>query len=180
VRIISGKYKGRRITPPASFKSRPTTDFAKESLFNVLSVRYDFRGMGVLDLFSGTGSVGLEFLSRGAEPVVLVEGNRRHADFIRKTVAELGISGSEVIHTNVKTFLKGGFGRYDIVFADPPYDLAWIDEIPQMIEQSGVLKDDALMIIEHPSSVSYTGHHWFSEQRTYGSVNFSLFTTIEQ
>lgn len=179
MRIISGKYKGRRFTPPASFRARPTTDYAKESLFNVLSVRYDFTGMGVLDLFSGTGSVGLEFISRGAEPVVLVEGNRKHADFIRKTIKELGISGSEVIHTNVKTFLRGGFGRYDIVFADPPYDLDWIEDIPVLIEESGVLKNDALVIIEHPSSVSYSGHKWFSEHRHYGSVNFSLFTTIK-
>ncbi|MFN2379446.1 MAG: 16S rRNA (guanine(966)-N(2))-methyltransferase RsmD [Bacteroidales bacterium] len=177
MRIISGKYKGRRFTPPASFRARPTTDYAKESLFNVLSVRYDFTGMGVLDLFSGTGSVGLEFISRGAEPVVLVEGNRRHADFIRKTITELAISGSEVIHTNVKTFLKGGFGRYDIVFADPPYDLDWIEEIPDLIEKSGVLKDDALVIIEHPGTISFAHHKWFTEHRQYGSVNFSLLST---
>lgn len=130
--------------------------------------------MGVLDLFSGTGSIGLEFISRGATPVILVEGNRNHADFIRKTITELGIEGSKVVQTNVKTFLKGGHGRFDIVFADPPYDLEWIEEIPMLIERSGILKDDALIIIEHPATISFSEHKWFAEQRNYGSVNFSL------
>ena len=130
--------------------------------------------MGILDLFSGTGSIGLEFISRGAEPVILVEGNRKHADFIRKTLTQLGVEGSKVIQTNVKTFLKGGYGRYDMVFADPPYNLEWIEEIPMLIESSGILKDEALIIIEHPATISFSGHKWFSEQRHYGSVNFSF------
>lgn len=179
MRIISGKFKGRRFTPPANFRARPTTDYARESLFNILSVRYDFTGMGVLDLFSGTGSVGLEFISRGAEPVILVEGNRKHADFIRKSIAVLGVEGSSVIHTDVRTFLRGGHGRFDLVFADPPYDLEWIEEIPMLIEKSGVLKDDAVIIIEHPASISFSGHKWFSEQRHYGSVNFSFLDRIK-
>lgn len=175
MRIISGKYKGRRFTPPSDFRARPTTDFAREGLFNVLSVRYDFEDKNVLDLFAGTGSIGLEFYSRGAEHVVMVEQNRKHASFIAANINKLGAVGAEVVQADVKSFIKKKAGIFDFVFADPPYDLAWLDTIPALVLDSGLMADNALFILEHPKKYSFGTHPSFEEHRHYGSVNFSFF-----
>jgi len=176
LRIISGKYKGRRISPPAGFKARPTTDFARESLFNILSVRYDFEELAVLDLFSGTGSISYEFASRGTDKIHLVEINHKSFRFIKKTLAELDINSITPVHSNVKTYLRSCKEEsYDIVFADPPYDLDWLEGIPDMIIQSGVIAENGILILEHPASISFVGHKNFSENRKYGNVNFSFF-----
>ncbi|MEZ5000948.1 MAG: 16S rRNA (guanine(966)-N(2))-methyltransferase RsmD [Bacteroidales bacterium] len=175
MRIISGKYRGKQFSPPAGFKARPTTDYARESLFNILSGRYDFDEMNILDLFAGTGSIGLEFASRGASAVTMVEINYRHYDFIRKTLAGLDLPGTSVVHTNVKTFLRGCNEKYDIVFADPPYDLEWLSEIPSLVLNAGIFNPGSLFILEHPKKVSFSDHPRFAEQRHYGSVNFTFF-----
>lgn len=175
MRIIGGKYKGRRITPPGSFSARPTTDLARESLFNILNNRVDFEGLNVLDLFSGTGGISFEFASRGAESVLLVEKDFRHIAGIKKVIKELGITTIRPVHIDVKAFLRTCTSKYDIVFADPPYDLHWLKEIPGMVLASGVLREDGFLILEHPDALSFSGYPGFFEHRTYGRVNFSFF-----
>jgi len=175
LRIISGKYKGKQFTPPAGFRARPTTDFARESLFNILASRYDFEGMHILDLFSGTGSIGLEFASRGASTVTMVEVNYRHYSFIRKTLEGIDLPGTTVVHSNVKSFLRACSLKYDIIFADPPYDLEWLPSIPQMVFDTGIMKEDSVFILEHPKRISFAGNQHFAEHRHYGSVNFTFF-----
>ncbi|MCD4769852.1 MAG: 16S rRNA (guanine(966)-N(2))-methyltransferase RsmD [Bacteroidales bacterium] len=175
MRIISGKYRGRQLNLPKGFKARPTTDYAKESLFNILSARYDFDEMNILDLFAGTGSIGLEFYSRGAPVVHMVEANFKHFTFIRKCIATLDAKGAMAIHSNIKTFLKGYRYKYDIIFADPPYNLPWLDTIPDLVFEAGVLKKEALFILEHPKDLNFSSHRFFTEHRYYGSVNFSFF-----
>ncbi|TFH34274.1 MAG: 16S rRNA (guanine(966)-N(2))-methyltransferase RsmD [Bacteroidia bacterium] len=175
MRIISGKYKGKQIIPPKGFRARPTTDFARESLFNILSTRYDFTGMHILDLFAGTGSIGLEFASRGATAVTMVEVNYKHYSFIRKTLEGLDLPRTSVIHSNVKSFLRAGRTNYDIIFADPPYDLDWLPAIPELVIGAGIMNDDAIFILEHPKRISFLENPHFIEQRHYGSVNFTFF-----
>jgi 16S rRNA (guanine966-N2)-methyltransferase len=177
VRIISGKHKGRRINPPANFKARPTTDYARESLFNILNNRVDFESINVLDLFSGTGSMSYEFASRGASAVHLVEKDHNHISFIRKMVNEMKIDNIKPIHIDVKAFLKTCSFKYDIVFADPPYNLEWLETLPDLVISSGVLNEEGFFILEHPKHLSFTSHKQFFEHRNYGSVNFSFFRT---
>jgi len=175
LRIISGKYKGKRINPPAGFKARPTTDYARESLFNILANRVDFESLSVLDLFSGTGSISFEFASRGAEVVHLVEKDYGHILFIKRMAGEMSFSNIKTIHIDVRAYLKTCKYRYDIIFADPPYDLKWIAGLPDLVAGAGILKDDGFFILEHPKDLSFSGHKLFFEHRNYGSVNFSFF-----
>lgn len=175
MRIIGGKYRGRRITPPANLKARPTTDFAREGLFNILSNRIDMETAEILDLFSGTGSISFEFSSRGARSVHLVEIDTRHIAGIRKIISETGFENIRPLHIDVRTFLKACTAKYDLVFADPPYDLPWLKEIPGLVSSSNVLKDNGFFILEHPKSISFTSDPLFFEHRNYGGVNFSFF-----
>ena len=175
MRIISGRNKGRRINPPSGFSARPTTDYARESLFNILANRIDFEAVYVLDLFSGTGSISYEFASRGAPVVHLVEKDSKHISFIRKMINEMKFENIKPIHIDVKAYLKTCGFKYDIVFADPPFNLAWIDELPDLVTSSGVIKDDGVFILEHPKDKSFTSQKLFFEHRNYGSVNFSFF-----
>ena len=178
MRIIGGKYKGRRINPPSSLKARPTTDFAREGLFNILSNRVDFETANVLDLFSGTGSISYEFSSRGAASVHLVEKDIRHIAGIKRIIKELEIENIRTIHIDVKAFLRTCTEKYDIVFADPPYDLTWLNDLPDLVTSSGVIKEDGFFILEHPRHMSFSGHALFFEHRNYGGVNFSFFRLI--
>lgn len=175
MRIIGGKYKGRRITPPSNFKARPTTDFAREGLFNILNNRVDFEFISVLDLFSGTGSISYEFASRGTPEIHLIEKDPRHIAGIRTIIKEYDFQNIRPIHIDVKAYLKTCTVKYDIVFADPPYELSWLNEIPDLVMQSGVVKEDGFFILEHPRALSFTAHPYFYEHRSYGGVNFSFF-----
>lgn len=175
MRIIGGNYRGRRIEPPSNFKARPTTDFAREGLFNILNNRIDFESVSVLDLFSGTGSISYEFASRGAENVHLVEKDKIHIAGIRRIIKELGFENIRAIHIDVKAYLKTCSVKYDVVFADPPYDLSWLNELPDIVMMSGVVKEDGVFILEHPRGSSFTNHRSFIEHRNYGGVNFSFF-----
>ena len=177
MRIISGKYRGRRINPPAGFKARPTTDYARESLFNILTNRIDFEAVEVLDLFSGTGSISYEFASRGAIAVHSVERDLRNFSFIRKMVGEMNLSNVRPVHIDVKAFLKACSFRYDLIFADPPYDLPWLEELPDIVMNAAVLKNEGIFILEHSKNISFNGNEFFYEHRGYGSVNFSFFRT---
>ena len=178
MRIIGGKYKGRRIVPPGNFKARPTTDFAREGLFNILNNRVDFETVSVLDLFSGTGSISYEFASRGAASVHLVEKDPKHISGIRRIIKDLDFENIRPIHIDVKAYLKTCSIKYDIVFADPPYDLSWLKELPDLVTQAGVIKEDGFFILEHPKGLSFTGHKLFFEHRNYGGVNFSFFKPL--
>lgn len=175
MRIIGGKYRGRRIVPPSGFKARPTTDFAREGLFNILNNRLDFENVTVLDLFSGTGCMSYEFASRGASEVHLVERDHVHISGIRKIINELGIENIKTIHIDVKAYLKTCKAKYDLVFADPPYELKWLRDIPDLVLDAGVLKEDGFFILEHPRDMSFNEHSQFFEHRNYGGVNFSFF-----
>ncbi|MBA4321623.1 MAG: 16S rRNA (guanine(966)-N(2))-methyltransferase RsmD [Odoribacter sp.] len=175
MRIISGKYKGRRINPPSNFSARPTTDYARESLFNILANRIDFEAVNILDLFAGTGSISYEFASRGAKNIHAVEKDPKHTAFIRRMVDEMKFDNIKPIHVDVKAYLKTCRFKYDIVFADPPFKLSWLDTLPDLVIFSGVIKDDGFFILEHPKDLSFTSNKFFFEHRNYGSVNFSFF-----
>ena len=176
MRIISGKYKGKKIHPPAGFKARPTTDYARESLFNILANRVDFESLVVLDLFSGTGSISFEFASRGAAVVHLIEKDSKHISFIKRMSDEMKFDNIKTIHIDVRAYLKACRFKYDIVFADPPYDLPWLDTLPDLVLSLGIIKEDGFFILEHPKAISFSSHRFFFEHRNYGSVNFSFFS----
>ena len=180
MRIIGGKYKGRRIDPPGNFKARPTTDFAREGLFNILNNRIDFESVSVLDLFSGTGSISYEFASRGAVLVHLVEKDSRHISGIKRIIKEFGFENIKPIHIDVKAYLKTCSIRYDIVFADPPYDLKWLKELPDLVIKATVINEDGFFILEHPKAINFKAHKLFFEHRNYGGVNFSIFKPQEE
>lgn len=176
MRIISGSHRGRQIFPDKNFTARPTTDFAKENIFNVLNNYVDIEGSAVLDLFSGTGSISYEFASRGAKEVTAIELNYNHYCFIKKTAGEIGFKNIEIFKTDVFIACRKFKGRkFDIIFADPPYQLKNISEVPQVIFDNDLLEETGLAVIEHPASVDYSRHPHFFEHRQYGSVNFSLF-----
>ncbi|OFY63799.1 MAG: 16S rRNA (guanine(966)-N(2))-methyltransferase RsmD [Bacteroidetes bacterium RBG_13_43_22] len=175
MRIIGGKYRGRRIVPPSVFKARPTTDFARESLFNILNNRVDFESVSVLDLFAGTGSISYEFASRGAQEVHLIEMDVKHFAGIKRIIKDIGFNNIKPVHIDVRVYLKICKVKYDIVFADPPYDLTWLKEIPDLVTGSGVIREDGFFILEHPRNMRFSDHKSFFEHRNYGGVNFSFF-----
>ena len=175
MRIISGKYKGRRISAPSNITARPTTDFAKEGLFNLLNNRIDFEGIDVLDLFAGTGGIGVEFVSRDCNSVISIEQNERHCAFIRKVCAELKIDNLSLMKTDVFKFINSCHTQFDMIFADPPYELDKLAEIPNLIFAQNMLKPDGLFVLEHSSNNSFELHPNFSDHRSYGSVNFTFF-----
>jgi 16S rRNA (guanine(966)-N(2))-methyltransferase RsmD len=144
-------------------------------LFNVLNNRIDFETANVLDLFSGTGSISYEFASRGAISVHLVEKDMKHFAVIRRIIKDMGFDNIRPVHIDVKAFLKTCSVKYDVVFADPPYDLQWLTELPDLVTQANVLNEDGFFVLEHPKGISFTGHKLFFEHRNYGGVNFSFF-----
>lgn len=149
MRIVSGKYKGRTINPPRNLRARPTTDFAKENLFNVLTNLVDFEECDVLDLFSGTGSISYEFASRGARSVTSVEINAVHYNFIRQTASQLGIDNLHPVKANVFLYLKSCTKQFDIIFSDAPYDLEGSEEVIRDVFDRDLLRPDGLLIFEH-------------------------------
>ena len=175
MRIISGKFKGRRISAPSNITARPTTDFAKEGLFNLLNNRIDFEGIDVLDLFAGTGGISIEFVSRNCKSVISIEQNERHCNFIRKICNELKISNLSLMKTDVFKFISGNHAQFDMIFADPPYELDNLAEIPNLIFSNKLLKTDGLFVLEHSSKDSFVNHPNFIDHRNYGNVNFSFF-----
>jgi len=175
MRIISGKYKGRRISAPSNITARPTTDFAKEGLFNLLNNRIDFEGIDVLDLFAGTGGISIEFVSRDCKSVISIEQNEKHCNFIRKTCNELKINNLSLLKTDVFKFIAGCHTKFDMIFADPPYELENLAEIPDLIFKYDLLKEGGLFVLEHSAKNSFTNHPKFVDHRSYGNVNFSFF-----
>ena len=177
MRIITGKYKGRHFDIPRSFKARPTTDFAKENIFNVLTQYVDLDGAEALDLFSGTGSITLELVSRGCSRVVSVELDRDHHRFILDCLNKLGDSSVTPLRGDVFRFIKSCKQQYDFIFADPPYALKELPTIPNLIFEKGLLKQDGIFVFEHGKDNDFSDDPHFVEHRSYGSVNFSIFRT---
>ncbi len=176
MRIVGGEYKGRIIKPSKNFRARPTTDIAKESLFNILANSYDFSEIKVLDLFSGTGSISYEFASRGCESIVLVEKDFHHYKFIRSTINELNLDSINPVKGDVFKFIEKSTAQFDIIFADPPYDLKNLDKIPDLILSSKLLHENSLVIVEHPKNYNFSKLPQFQELRRYGNVHFSFFS----
>ena len=229
MRIITGIYKGRRFDIPRTFKARPTTDFAKENIFNVLNSYIDLEGVRALDLFAGTGSISLELLSRGCSQVVSVEADRDHARFIGECVRKLGVTNHQLIRGDVFRYLKSaqksstltrgsaalpasqqplnlehsdavalpaaqqpytaegpytpqsgharGSAAFSFIFADPPYALPNLPDIPDLVLHSGLLAPGGVFVFEHGKQNDFSSHPCFREHRAYGSVNFTIFTT---
>ena len=178
MRVITGKYKGRHFDIPRSFKARPTTDFAKENIFNVLIQYVDLEGAQALDLFSGTGSITLELLSRGCRQVVSIELDRDHHRFICDCLKKINADGTSAVQplrADAFRFMKACHQQFDLIFADPPYALPELPTIPDIIFQKNLLKPDGLLVFEHGKDHDFSAHPHFLEHRSYGSVNFSLF-----
>ena len=179
MRIISGSLKGRRIQAPTNLPVRPTTDFAKESLFNVLNNRVDFDELVVLDLFAGIGSISYEFASREAQSVLAVDNNSKCADFIKQTAEQLRIENLHVMRTDVFAYIAKTRQTFDLIFADPPYDLSTMDLLPKLIFEYNLLNPDGIFILEHSESHDYSTVPQFLELRKYGKVHFSFFVKRE-
>jgi 16S rRNA (guanine(966)-N(2))-methyltransferase RsmD len=175
MRIISGKFKGRRLNVPSNITARPTTDFAKEGLFNLLANMIDFEQLTLLDLFAGTGSISLEFVSRNCKSAVAVDNSKIHTDFIRKTCNELKINNLVVQKVDVFSFLKNCSAKFDIIFADPPYKHEHFAEIPDLVLNCNILQPDGIFILEHSFQHNFETHPNFQKHRHYGNVNFSFF-----
>ena len=175
MRIISGKYKSRRIQVPANLKARPTTDFARESLFNVLNNLIDWEETTALDLFSGTGSVAFEFVSRGCPFVISVEANQNHYNFICKTQDILEAKELFPIKADVFKYLQSVNQKFDLIFADPPYDLPELKKIPQLVLEKNILKEDGMFVMEHSKNYNFSEHPHFVKEKKYGNVHFSFF-----
>lgn len=180
MRIVTGIYKGRHFDIPRSFKARPTTDFAKENIFNVLTGYVDFDGATALDLFSGTGSIALELVSRGCRTVVSVEMDRDHHRFIQECLKKLGTDACIPVRGDVFRFVRSCRQQYDFIFADPPYALKELPQIPDLVLQKGLLKEEGLFVFEHGKDYDFSAHPQFVEHRQYGSVNFTLFRAAER
>ena len=176
MRIISGKYKGRHFDIPRSFKARPTTDFAKENLFNVLTNLIDFdECSNVLDLFAGTGSISLEFVSRGCDRVISIEREPSHHTFIYKVKEQLDETNWIPLRADVFRYIEKCHDTFDLIFADPPYALTRLAELPDLILEKGMLSENGLLILEHGKDHSFAEHPRFEQERVYGSVHFSFF-----
>lgn len=176
MRIVSGTLKGRRFSPPSSFKARPTTDQARESLFNVLNNLIDFETQNVLDLFSGTGAISYEFASRGCPRVISVEHNYRHFSFIKSCVQEFGLKAQiNPVRTDAYKYLKQNTQQYSLIFADPPYDHPLLDTLPSIVASPTHLTPEGLFILEHGPDRNFQEHSCFWQLRKYGKVNFSFF-----
>ena len=175
MRIITGKYKGRHFDIPRTFKARPTTDFAKENIFNVINAYLDWEETVALDLFAGTGSISLELLSRGCKEVVSVEKDRDHARFISQCMEKIGADEHVLIKGDVFRFIKSCHQQFDFIFADPPYALPELPTIPDLIFSQDLLAPDGLIVFEHGKHNDFSSHPHFVEHRSYGSVNFTLF-----
>lgn len=176
MRIVGGTFGGRRFSPPAKIPARPTTEVAKEGLFNILNNIIDFEGLKTLDLFGGTGSISYELASRGATDLTLIERDPTTIDFIRKTAKELGIE--EILHIirgDVFKFMKQCTEQYNFIFAGPPYALQNIDEIPQLVFERQLLLPGGIFVHEHTPRNDYQKHPRFHRMKNYGTTVFTFF-----
>lgn len=188
MRIVSGTHKSRQFHIPDNLGIRPTTDFAKEALFNILQNRIDFEGLNVLDLFGGSGSMSYEFASRGCSEITTIEKNPKCVGFIKKTAIDFKFKNIKVACMDVFKYLALCSETFDIIFADPPFKLSRlsrdpssggenIERIPTLVFEKKLLKENGILIVEHPAEVKFSGIMHLQETREYGTVNFSIFGT---
>jgi 16S rRNA (guanine966-N2)-methyltransferase len=176
MRIISGKFGGRKINPPHNMPyTRPTTDIAKEGLFNILQNRVQIEGATTLDLFGGTGCISYELASRGAENLTIVEKDNQMLDFIKKNIDMLKIENVQIMRMDVFQFLNSCTNQYDIIFAGPPYALNTIDDLPRIIVERKLISPEGYFVLEHTPRNNYEKFEGYSFQRNYGSTIFSFF-----
>lgn len=176
MRIIGGIHGGRKFHPPAKIPARPTTDIAKEGLFNSLQHMIDFEGIKTLDIFAGTGSISYELASRGAVDLTLIERDRRTVQFIKRTIEDLKLEGFKLLQADVFKFLNSCEDSFDFIFAGPPYALEEIDMIPDIIFDKNLLKSEGVFILEHTPRNDYDNHPNFLRKKNYGTTVFSFFT----
>ena len=178
MRIIGGALKARQFHPPSGIPTRPTTDFAKEGLFNVLNNAFNFGNIKVLDLFGGTGSISFELASRGCTDITTVEIFPKCANFIKKTAEEFNFKGIKVIQTDVFQYMQNCVEKYDFIFAGPPYPLPNLPEIPDLIFQYGLVDGEGWFIMEHNPNHNFEQHPHFYKSKNYGSTIFAIFTNV--
>lgn len=177
MRIISGEFRGRKINPPANMpNTRPTTDIAKEGLFNILQHRIDLEGIKTLDLFGGTGSISYELASRGAADLTIVEKDAVMYDFIKKNLEMLKVENYKVLRLDVFSYLSSCHEKFDFIFAGPPYALGTIDELPKIIVEKKLIAEGGYFVLEHTPRNTYEKFPGFDFQRNYGTTVFSFFT----
>lgn len=180
MRIISGKWGGRRIHPPTKMPyTRPTTDIAKEGLFNILQNQIDFEDIHSLDLFGGTGAISYELASRGASELTIIEKDNQMFAFIKKNMAELGVQGLKMVQSDVFKFLETCTHQYDFIFAGPPYALQTIDDLPKIIVSKKLIAPDGIFVLEHTPRNNYEGYAGYVKQRNYGTTIFSFFEAVD-
>lgn len=175
MRIISGTHKGRRFYPPKNLPVRPTTDFAKEGLFNVLRNWIEIDRSTILDLCSGTGNMTFEFASRGAKSVLAVDQEFGCIRYIKKIAEELKLNQISTFKSELFKFLRTAVGSYDIVFVDPPYGLEGIEKVPDLILEKELVLKSGLLVVEHGRETNFDGHKYFYATRKFGNVNFTFF-----
>jgi 16S rRNA (guanine966-N2)-methyltransferase len=175
VRIISGKYRSKQILAPAGLPARPTTDFAKTGLFNVLNNLIDYENISALDLFSGTGNITYELVSRGCKSITAVDIDRHCIKFIESTIGRLNAANVSVVKSDVFSYLMNSFNTFDLIFADPPFNLEEAEKIPAMVFNRNLLNSGGLLVLEHAAGKNYKEHPGFRETRKYGNVSFSFF-----
>lgn len=175
MRIIRGSHKGKILLPPAHLPVRPTTDMAKEGIFNVMEHAWEMEGLNVLDLFAGTGNISLEFCSRGAGRVTAIDQNSRCTEWIQKASQGLGFTNLSVVRQEVFAFLPSLRQRFDIIFADPPFDLKGLSRLPDLIFEHSLLHPGGWFILEHPGEYDFSAHPRFISHKMYGRVHFSIF-----
>ena len=175
MRIISGRYRGRALHPPHNLHARPTTDFAKESLFNILNNYFDFEKINVLDLFAGSGNISYEFASRNSPHIDAIEKDTTNFSYIQQAIRDMKLETLFSYKTDVFRYLKTCHINYDIIFADPPYDMDGIEKLPNLIFENNLLKPDGWFILEHSQRKSFENSKLFREERHYGNVHFSFF-----
>lgn len=180
MRIISGTHKSRLIHPPMKLPVRPTTDFAKESLFDVMNNYIDFNGLTVIDLFAGTGNISYEFASRGCEKVTAVDQDFLCTRFIEETKIKMSLNAIHVVKANVFSFLRTTKIKYNIIFADPPYEMKGYEKIPELVFGNDMLLPGGWLIIEHSRDTDFSNHEHLFQHRMYGKVNFSIFIAPEK
>jgi 16S rRNA (guanine(966)-N(2))-methyltransferase RsmD len=175
MRIIAGSLKGRRLNPPQNLPVRPTTDMAREGLFNILNNYVDYEDCAVMDFFAGTGAMSVEFISRGVREVTAVDINNACTEYIKTEAQRLELRNLRVVRADVFDLLKRANRKFDIVFADPPYAIEGLQKLPALVFEHQLLTDDGIFILEHPREYSFEEHPHFWQHRNYGKVNFTFF-----
>lgn len=180
MRIITGILKGRRLSPTDNLPVRPTTDMAREGLFNILNNILEYEEVRILDLFSGTGAVSFEFISRGAKEVTSIEINSKCTDFIKRSAQQFGVNNLRVVRADVFDLLKRAYQKFDVIFADPPYQLDELPSLPDLVFEKQILADNGIFILEHSKEHMFEEHPYFWQHRKYGKVNFTFFKKVTE